>query len=237
MKRKRTLVSWSGGKDSCLMLHEIARGGEWEAAALVCMIKGKENRISMHGVPVELLERQAQALRLPVVKAIVSPDMPYEAALEKAISPFRAQGVTHIAYGDLFLADIRAYREKLHARIGLECLFPVWMRDTAAFAQDFLAAGYKAIVTCVDARKLAIDFAGRAFDAAFLRDLPASVDPCGENGEFHTFVHAGPLFREPVAFTASAPERVRYEDPGHAFELGFCDLIPAAAEPALESRA
>lgn len=209
------------------MLHEIVRGGEWEVAALLCMIKEKDHRISMHGVPVELLDRQAAALGLPVVKASVSPESPYEAALEKAISPYLAAGVTHMAYGDLFLADIRAYREKLHARIGLECLFPVWMRDTTAFARDFIASGYEAIVTCVDARKLDAGFAGRAYDAAFLRDLPASVDPCGENGEFHTFVHAGPLFREPVAFTPSAPERIRYEDPGHAFELGFCDLIPA----------
>ena len=227
MLRKQTLVSWSGGKDSCLMLHEIIRSGEWEVAALVCMIKEKDHRISMHGVPVELLDRQAAALGLPVVKAAVSPESPYEAALEKAIGPYIPAGVTHMAYGDLFLADIRAYREKLHARIGLECLFPVWMRNTTAFAKDFIASGYEAIVTCVDARKLEAGFAGRAYDAAFVRDLPASVDPCGENGEFHTFVHTGPLFKTPVAFTASAVERIRYEDPGHAFELGFCDLIPA----------
>jgi diphthamide synthase (EF-2-diphthine--ammonia ligase) len=183
----------------------------------------------MHGVPFRLLEEQARALGLPLEAVATSPDKPYESALAGAVAAYAARGVARIAYGDLFLADIRKYREALHARIGMECLFPLWGRETGAVARGFLDAGYAAIVACVDARKLDIGFAGRPYDEAFLRDLPAGVDPAGENGEFHTFVHAGPLFREPVRFRAAEPVRMTYTDVGHAFELGFCDLSPLAA--------
>jgi uncharacterized protein (TIGR00290 family) len=229
MPRERIVVSWSGGKDSCLMLHDLIRSDRYEIAALLCMVREPERRISMHGVPFGLLQAQAHALGLPLHCVGISPGNPYETGLAAAVADHAARGATRVAYGDLFLADIRAYREKLHARIGLECLFPLWGRDTRAVAEGFLAAGYEAIVTCVDARKLDIGFAGRAYDRDFLADLPESVDPAGENGEFHTFVHAGPLFREPVRFRAAAPIRTIYTDVGHAFELGFCDLSPDPA--------
>jgi uncharacterized protein (TIGR00290 family) len=237
MQREPILVSWSGGKDSCLMLHELRRGGAFEIAALLCMVREPERRISMHGVPFRLLEDQARSLGIALEAVPVSPQNPYETALERAIAPYAARGVARIAYGDLFLSDIRKYRESLHARIGMECLFPLWGRETGAIARDFLGAGYAAIVTCVDAHKLPIDFAGRAYDSAFLRDLPVGVDPAGENGEFHTFVHAGPMFREPVRFRAAEPIRMTYTDVGHAFDLGFCDLSPFEAALPAEAQA
>jgi diphthamide synthase (EF-2-diphthine--ammonia ligase) len=135
-------------------------------------------------------------------------------------------GVAKIAYGDLFLEDILAYRKRLHERIGMAPIFPVWKRNTTAFAHDFIEAGYKAIISCVDAKKLDASFAGRLYDADFLKSLPPEVDPCGENGEFHSFVFDGPLFNEAIRFTPSVPALQRYEDSGHDFQLGFCDLIP-----------
>jgi uncharacterized protein (TIGR00290 family) len=226
MRSGEILISWSGGKDSCLMLHEILAGGTYGIASLVCMIKEQEQRISMHGVPVELLDRQAAALGLPLEKISTSAEVSYEQVMERTMKTFAARGVGKIAYGDLFLEDIRGYREKLHGRIGMECLFPVWKRDTRAFARDFLASGYQAIVSCVDAKKLDISFAGRLYDASFLADLPEDVDPCGENGEFHTFVFDGPLFREAIRFKPSPPTLARFQEAGHDFRLGFCDLVP-----------
>ncbi len=224
---EKVLVSWSGGKDSCLMLHEMQKSGKYAVEALVCMVKEQEQRISMHGVPVELLDRQAASLGLRLEKISTSKELNYEAVMAGVVSKFSARGIAKIAYGDLFLEDIREYRLKLHARIGMDCLFPIWKRDTATFAQDFISSGYRAIVSCVDAKKLDIAFAGRLYDPAFLKDLPPGVDPCGENGEFHTFVFDGPLFKEAIHFSPAPPVLTRFTDVGHEFQLGFCDLIPA----------
>lgn len=223
---EKILVSWSGGKDSCLMLHELVKDGRYEIAALVCMVKEHEQRISMHGVPVELLDWQAVSLGFRLDKVFTTQEMNYESVMKSVVEKFAPMGVAKIAYGDLFLEDILEYRKKLHERIGMEPIFPIWKRDTTTFAQDFIAAGYKAIISCVDAKKIDVSFAGRLYDAAFLKSLPPGVDPCGENGEFHSFVFDGPLFKEEIRFTPKAPVLQRYEDPGHDFQLGFCDLIP-----------
>jgi uncharacterized protein (TIGR00290 family) len=223
---EKVLVSWSGGKDSCLMLHELVKDGRYEITALVCMVKEHEQRISMHGVPVELLDRQAASLGFRLEKVFTTRESDYEAVMRSVVEKFTPMGVAKIAYGDLFLEDILAYRKRLHERIGMAPIFPVWKRNTTAFAHDFIEAGYKAIISCVDAKKLDASFAGRLYDADFLKSLPPEVDPCGENGEFHSFVFDGPLFNEAIRFTPSVPALQRYEDPGHDFQLGFCDLIP-----------
>lgn len=195
------LLSWSGGKDSALALHALRSSPDFEPAGLLTTINEDYDRISVHGVRRELLERQAASIGLPLRKVLIPKDCPneiYEDRLAAALREAKAQGIGHIAFGDLFLEDIRAYREKQMAALGLTPVFPVWGLDTAHLARDFLGLGFQALLVCVDAEALAPAFVGRSFDESLLRDLPSGVDPCGENGEFHTFVHAGPIFREPV---------------------------------------
>lgn len=222
---ERILLSWSGGKDSCLMLHELLKTKAHAIEALVCMVK--EGRIGMHGVPISLLDRQASALGIKLEKVETSESIRYEEALGKLLTSYADQGIRNTAYGDLFLEDVRAYREGFHKRLGLESLYPVWKRPTRAFARDFIDAGFKAIVTCVDSAKLDKSFAGRLFDSDFLADLPEGVDPCGENGEFHTFVFDGPSFREAIRFNVSPPVVREHRAARYGFRLWFCDLIPA----------
>jgi uncharacterized protein (TIGR00290 family) len=195
------LLSWSGGKDSALSLHALRSSPDFEPAGLLTTINEDYDRISVHGVRRELLERQAESIGLPLRKVLIPKDCPneiYEDRLAVALREAKAQGIHHVAFGDLFLEDIRAYREKQMAALGLTPVFPVWGLDTAQLARDFIGLGFQALLVCVDSEALDPAFVGRAFDEDLLRDLPSGVDPCGENGEFHTFVHAGPVFREPV---------------------------------------
>lgn len=214
-------LSWSGGKDSCMALAELKRDYPGRVDGLLTTITRDYDRISMHGVRRALLEAQAESLGLPlhevlIAKGASNPD--YEASLAASLSQSMKRGVTTVAFGDLFLADIRAYREQLMAKLGLKTLYPVWGRDTGKLIRDFIAAGYKTILVCVDPAKLDQSFAGRVIDERLLADLPSDVDPCGENGEFHTFVFDGPLFKKPVAFTVG--ERVLRDG------FWFCDLVP-----------
>ena len=197
------LVAWSGGKDSALALREIRSDTRFRVAALLTTVTAEYDRISMHGVRRTLLRRQAESLGLPLEEVWISPGASndaYEVNMAAALASLRARtsGLDTVVFGDLFLADIRAYRERMLARIGMRGLFPLWLRDTRALAHDFVRLGYRAVLVCVDATQLAGEFAGREFDADLLRDLPPGVDPCGENGEFHTFVYAGPGLRPPV---------------------------------------
>ena len=197
------LVAWSGGKDSALALQEILGAGRYRVAALLTTVTGEYDRISMHGVRRTLLRRQAEALGLPLEEVVISPSASndeYEASMGAALEGLRSQvsGLDRVVFGDLFLADIRAYRERMLARVGMRGLFPLWLRDTRALAADFVRQGYRAVLVCVDSRVLPSAFAGREFDAALLHDLPSGIDPCSENGEFHTFVYAGPIFTRPI---------------------------------------
>ncbi len=202
--RPRALVSWSSGKDSAFALHEIARAGELEVVGVLTTVTTEFGRVSMHGVREELLERQAHELGLPCVKVGIptpcSNDV-YEVAMTRSLLAAKADGVTHVVFGDLFLADIRTYRETMLRPLGLIAVFPLWQRDTRALADEMIAAGLSARLTCVDPRRLPGAFAGRTFDAQLLAELPSDVDPCGENGEFHTFVTHGPMFAHPIEVT------------------------------------
>jgi uncharacterized protein (TIGR00290 family) len=216
------LMSWSGGKDSCVALHELQRAGGYEIAALMTTVTRDYQRISMHGVRRELLAAQAEALGLPLHEVFIpvgASNDAYEAAMAEGLAVHRKQGVETVAFGDLFLEDIRAYRDRMMAENGLTAVYPVWGRDTRTFLEDFIAAGFKAVLVCIDLAKLDASFAGRMIDADLLADLPASVDPCGENGEFHTFVFDGPNFAQPVGITIG--ERVTRDG------FCFCDLTPA----------
>jgi uncharacterized protein (TIGR00290 family) len=202
MTEAQTVLSWSGGKDSALALQALRAASPPGPTALVTTVTSGEERISMHRVRRELLEAQAAATGLPLVVIEIPPACPnevYEQRLEHALVDGPLKAVTTVAFGDLFLEEIRAYREERLAATGRQLEFPLWGRDTARLAREFIASGFEATLVCVDPAQLDPSFAGRAFDAGLLEDLPAGVDPCGENGEFHTFVHAGPIFSAPIA--------------------------------------
>jgi len=223
--RPKALVSWSSGKDSAWALHLVRQAGELEIAGLVTTVTSAFGRVAMHGVREALLDAQAGSLGLPCFKVPIPwpcSNAIYEAEVSQVLRQAQRQGVTKVVFGDLFLADIRAYREARMAELGLQPVFPLWMRDTAQLAREMLAAGVRATLTCVDPKKLSRDFAGRSFDAGLLSELPAGVDPCGEYGEFHTFASAGPMFSRPIdVVTGEIVERDGFV---------FADLLPAAAQ-------
>jgi uncharacterized protein (TIGR00290 family) len=222
-ERPKAWLAWSSGKDSAWALHTIRRQGEFEVVALLTTINRTYQRVAMHAVRESLVEMQAAAAGLPLVKVpIPSPcsNEIYEQAMSEAMARARAEGAWHVAFGDLFLEDIRAYREKHLAACGMTPVFPVWGKNTRRLAEEMLAGGLSAFLTCVDPRKLDRAFAGRRFDAHLLRDLPPSVDPCGENGEFHTFANAGPMFEHEIPVEAG--EIVGRDG------FVFADLLPRA---------
>lgn len=217
-------ICWSGGKDSVLTLSALRADPAWEPVALLTTFTRDFDRVSMHGVRRELIHAQADSLGLPLREVFITAganNVEYEAAMLAELRTLREQGVTTIAFGDLFLADIRAYRERLLGRLELTPLFPIWGRDTARLAREFIAQGFRATLCCVDSRALPTEFAGREFNTELLAALPAAVDPCGENGEFHSFVHDGPDFRQALDVTVGAE---RSDGP-----FVFRDLLPAAS--------
>lgn len=198
---EQVALSWSGGKDSALALWALRGELGIEPTALITTITTEYDRVSMHGVRRDLLRAQASATGVPLVEV----DLPaactneeYDARMERALEREPLASATTIAYADLFLADIRAYREERLARAGRRGLFPLWERDTRDLASEFVQAGFEATLVCVDPKQLDPTFAGRVFDRSLLAALPSAVDPCGENGEFHTFVHAGPVLAHPI---------------------------------------
>jgi uncharacterized protein (TIGR00290 family) len=204
VSRPKALIAWSSGKDSAWALHEVRRSGPCEIVGALTTVTGTFTRVSIHGVREDLLDAQLAAAGLPSRKVRIPypcPNETYERAMAEAVAQAHADGITHVVFGDLFLADVRAYREKNLAGTGVTPLFPLWGRSTAALAREMIASGVVAHLVSVDLKKLPRHFAGRRFDAALLDDLPAGVDPCGENGEFHTFVSAGPMLAKPVAVT------------------------------------
>jgi uncharacterized protein (TIGR00290 family) len=195
--------NWSGGKDSTLALYYLLQNPEFSVKALVTTVNEAHQRISMHGVRRELLHEQARQIGIPVHE-ILLPDSPnmsdYEIAMNKGLKPLLDQGIRHCAFGDIFLEDLRKYREDKLEEIGVSAVFPLWKRETDELIETFIDLGFKTLVVCTQADKLDETFVGRTIDRDFLNDLPAGVDPCGENGEFHTFVYDGPIFKQPVAF-------------------------------------
>ncbi|MGA2663836.1 MAG: ATP-binding protein [Nitrososphaerales archaeon] len=195
------LLSWSGGKDSALALREVALGREHSVRALLTTVTSEFDRISMHGIRRSLLHAQASSLGLPLVEVWVPPNSSnetYEARMRAVLTGYKTRGVDHVAFGDLFLQDVRSYREDGLSQMGMKGLFPLWGRATEKLAREFIELGFRAVVCCVDPNKLPGEFCGREYDAAFLDSIPPTVDPCGENGEFHTFVYDGPVFRSEI---------------------------------------
>jgi uncharacterized protein (TIGR00290 family) len=220
MPKPKALISWSSGKDSAFALHEVRRAGEFEIVGALTTVTETFGRVSIHGVRQDIVRAQCEAAGLPqriVPIPYPCPNEIYETRMSEAVAHAVADGISYMIFGDLFLADIRAYREQKLAGTGITPLFPLWERPTEALAQAMIASGLEAYLATVDLKKLPAEFAGRKFDAQLLMDLPAGVDPCGENGEFHTCVVAGPMFAKRLSVATG--ERV--ERDGYA----YCDLV------------
>jgi uncharacterized protein (TIGR00290 family) len=221
--KEKVVLAWSGGKDSAMALHTLLGSGRYEVVSLLTTLSKQYERISHHGVRVELLEQQAAALDMRLHKLYLHPDNcsieDYEAVMKTAMLEYKQKNVLTVAFGDVFLQDLREYRERNLAKVGMKGIFPIWRRDTTEIVQTFIALGFKAYLTCVDSQKLGEAFAGRPIDAALIRDLPDGVDPCGENGEFHSYVYDGPIFQRPVGVRVG---RVVLRDTRY-----FADLVPA----------
>ncbi len=216
------VYAWSSGKDSAMGLHELQKAGEYNLVSLLTTVTGGYDRVSMHGVRRELLHAQARSLGLPLQEVVISQKSDHEEYAQKmaaVMTSFKNNGVSHVAFADLFLEDVRQYRVDNLVKVGMEPVFPLWKIPTPELAQRFINLGFKTIITCVDTEQLPAEFSGRDFDQSFLDDLPPTVDPCGENGEFHSFAYDGPIFKEPVRFEKG---EIVLRDGRYC----FCDLMP-----------
>jgi len=219
---KNIFLSWSGGKDSSLALYELRQANHHRVAGLLTTITEDYDRISMHGVRRVLLEQQAESLGIPLKKILIPKDASnaiYEARMRALLEEGLREGIDTVAFGDIFLEDLKLYREKNLAQLNMRGLFPIWKRDSKELAQTFIDLGFKAVLVCVDTAIVDVSFAGRPYDRDLLRDLPPGVDPCGENGEFHSFAYDGPIFKHPIPHTVG--EKVQRD------HFCFCDLVPA----------
>lgn len=220
---QKVLLCWSGGKDSALALFEILNfRNRYSVVSLLTTVSEDYDRISMHGVRTVLLEQQSTSLKLPLHRVVISKDSTnddFEVKMRDVLQGFKNRGVTAVVFGDIFLEDLRKCREDKLALLDMNAVFPLWKRNTKLLSQCFIDSGFKAIITCVDTKVLDPSYAGREFDNQFLSDLPSSVDPCGENGEFHTFVYAGPMFDKQISVTRG--EVILRDE-----RFCFCDLLP-----------
>ena len=218
--KDKVIVAWSGGKDAARALYELQHQENVEIASLLTTVTEGYDRISMHGVRRTLLNAQAKALGYPLEEIVIPQNCTneiYEQRMRQSLEKFQTQGISAAVFGDLFLQEVRTYREERMSRIGMQCIFPLWGKPTIELARRFIDLGFRAIAVCVDTQALSGEFAGREYDENFIRDLPAGVDPCGENGEFHTFVYDGPIFAAPVH--AERGETVLRDN-----RFCFCDL-------------
>ena len=233
-------MNWSGGKDSSLCLHRIQQDTLYSVDSLLTSVNAAHNRISMHGVRRELLNAQAKAIGLPL-HTIELPEQPgmqeYEQAMLQQVTALKAEGYTKAVFGDIFLEDLKVYREQKLAMVDMQCVFPLWKVPTQELMQEFLALGFKAIIVCINEKFLDKSFCGRLIDESFVRDLPANVDVCGENGEYHSFVFDGPIFNAPIPYTKGEIVYRKYEAPQttsdtcnpmdqpSTYGFYFCDLL------------
>jgi uncharacterized protein (TIGR00290 family) len=225
MMGTKAILAWSGGKDSAMAFYDICRGGVYTIERLLTTVSQDYDRVCMHGVRTALIERQAAELGLPLDKVYLAANESqegYDAKMHAYLTSCRQQGIEAVVFGDLFLEDVRQYRERSLSRVNMQAVFPLWRRDTQALAKTFIQTAFKAVITCVDLEALSPVFAGRDYDSTFLADLPAGVDPCGERGEFHSFVYDGPIFRRAIPFTAGLT--VRRDN-----RFLYLDLIPGSA--------
>jgi uncharacterized protein (TIGR00290 family) len=220
--RESVVLSWSGGKDSTMAAYHLLASQKLDIVALLTTVTEDYDRISMHGVRRELLERQADSLAIPLHTVMIPKECTneiYESRMAEAFSHFKARGITQIAFGDLFLQDVKQYRDERLAKAGMTGVYPIWMRDTDELVRTFIGLGFKAILACVDTEAIDASFAGREIDHSLLRDLPETADPCGEYGEYHSFVYDGPIFNYPIA--CKAGEKIM-----RSSRFNYCDIVP-----------
>jgi uncharacterized protein (TIGR00290 family) len=219
---EKAIFAWSGGKDSAMALYELQMTHSYEISALLTTITEDYDRVSMHGVPRILLEQQADSLRLPLEEVFISKttsNEEYENKMQVVLEKYQTSGVSSVVFGDIFLEELRRYREKNLLKIGMKSVFPIWKRETTELAHAFIDLGFKAIITCVDSNCLDDKYVGRVFNGQFLSELPSTIDPCGENGEFHSFVYDGPIFRKSVSHKIG--DIILRDN-----RFFYCDLIP-----------
>ena len=233
----KTYFNWSSGKDASLALYHMQKEGMYSVAKLITSINARHDRVSMHGLRRELLEQQTKSIGLPVI-TVELPEEPtmedYNQIMSRCVIKLKSEGYTHCGYGDIFLEDLRTYREEQLNPFGIMSHFPLWKRDTKEIISEFIKLGFKAIVICVKSDLLDESFVGREIDDSFINDLPQNVDPCGENGEFHTFCYNGPIFTKPVSFDIGEKVFREYRSPEQDDQLKskdsigfwFCDLLP-----------
>jgi uncharacterized protein (TIGR00290 family) len=233
-------MNWSGGKDSALCLYKALEAKQFNISHLLTSMNTAHNRISMHGVRRALLDAQAKAIGIPLT-TLELPEQPnmsvYEEAMMQKVNELKHSGCTHAIFGDIFLEDLKKYREKKLGEVGVDCVFPLWKKDSKDLVKEFIYQGFKSIVVCINEKYLDKSFCGRIIDESFLNDLPGHVDPCGENGEFHSFVFEAPVFKDPIMFVKgdivykkyTAPKNADDDIPSNAPDYGFyfCDLMPA----------
>jgi len=202
--KEKILFAWSGGKDSALALHELLKDNTYDIEGILTTVTEDYDRTSMHGVRSVLLKKQADSLGLKLKKMLITKNdsfSEYESKMKEAMLSYKDKRVNAVAFGDIHLDDLRKHREEKLKQVGMKAIFPIWKRDTKSLASSFIDAGFRAVITCIDSKVLDKKFAGREFNEEFLSDLPKNVDPCGENGEFHSFVYAGPIFKERIKHT------------------------------------
>ncbi|MFD2562175.1 Dph6-related ATP pyrophosphatase [Aquimarina rubra] len=238
----KAYFNWSSGKDSAMALYLISEQKEFKVTKLFTTVNADYNRVTMHGLREELLNKQIESLNLPLQKVSLPKDVSmelYDQKMHKAVSQLKDEGFTHSVFGDIFLQDLRSYREEQLRKIGIQGVFPLWKRNTKELLEEFISLGFKAITVCVNAKYLDKSFCGRVIDHGFLKELPNNVDPCGENGEFHTFVFDGPIFNKPINFGIGEKVLRSYtlsdddtdncfadEDRNWDSSFWYCDLIP-----------
>ena len=236
----KTYFNWSSGKDSALALYHLLKDNRYTVDELVTTVNSHYNRVSMHGLRKELLLKQTKSLNIPA-SLIELPEMPsmeiYEEKMFETVSRLKNDGFTHSAFGDIFLEDLRIYREQQLAKQGFKSVFPIWKRDTKELLNEFLDLGFKTIIVCANSKYFGEDFVGTIIDKNFIENLPKEVDPCGENGEFHTFCFDGPIFKNPIPFTLGEKVYREYNTPksdsdsicksdSEKYGVWYCDLIP-----------
>ena len=237
MQKIPAIMSWSGGKDSSYALHKVLQQGLYEVKYLLSTFNGNYKRLSMHGVREELIATQAESIGIPLLKVYVyeASNAEYEKQMQEILLQAKAENINHVIFGDIFLEDLRQYREQKMAAINMHCVFPIWKTDTQWMVNDFIAQGFKTCVCCINDGYLNESWCGRMIDDSFVKDLPPTVDACGENGEFHTFCFEGPIFKKPVKIikgekTYKALEIKIADHPTHIPDVGtkgfwFCDLL------------
>ncbi|MFV0565068.1 MAG: ATP-binding protein [Flavobacteriaceae bacterium] len=229
----KTYFNWSSGKDSALALYYLQQDQRYTVDKLVTSLNSHYGRVTMHGLRKSLLIKQAEALGIPL-QLIELPETPsmavYEEKMQKTITALKQEGFTHSAFGDIFLEDLKDYREEQLSKVGFEAVFPLWKKNTKLLMQEFLDLGFKTIIVCANSKYFNTDFVGTVIDKHFIKNLPDEVDPCGENGEFHTFCFNGPIFKTPVNFTIGEKVYREYDNPNpnskDQYGFWYCDLIP-----------